>query len=98
MISVRLSDEALQCLDDLVSANSAQSRSDAASRLIMNGNKNNAVLFEQIRNHTEESKTFVNGYNNLFKTADWVNLVQLKMNKPSLILNQNSIPISRFGT
>lgn len=54
VISVRLSDETLQCLDDLVSANIAQSRSDAASRLIMEGIKNHAALFEQIRKHTEE--------------------------------------------
>lgn len=54
VISVRLSDETLQCLDDLVSANIAQSRSDAASRLIMEGIKNHSDLFEQIRKHTEE--------------------------------------------
>jgi hypothetical protein len=54
VISVRLNDETLQCLDDLVSANIAQSRSDAASRLIMEGIKNNVALFEQIRKHTEE--------------------------------------------
>lgn len=54
VISVRLNNETLQCIDDLVSANIAQSRSDAASRLIMEGIKNHASLFEQIRKNTEE--------------------------------------------
>lgn len=54
VITVRLNDEALQCLDDLLSANIAQSRSQAASMLINEGINAKSSLFNEIRKHIEE--------------------------------------------
>lgn len=46
--------EVVRYLDDLVSANIAQSRSEAASLLIVEGIKGKAQLFAEIRQHAEE--------------------------------------------
>ncbi|MDF2719526.1 MAG: hypothetical protein K0R28_6451 [Paenibacillus sp.] len=54
VITVRLNDETLQCLDDIVSAGIAQSRSQAASMLINEGIHAKSALFHEIRQHIEE--------------------------------------------
>jgi predicted transcriptional regulator len=54
VITVRLDDETLQCLDELVSASVAQSRSQAASMLINEGINAKSALFHEIRKHIEE--------------------------------------------
>ncbi|MFD1675209.1 hypothetical protein [Alicyclobacillus fodiniaquatilis] len=54
VITARLSDEVVKYLDDLVSANIAQSRSEAASILIIEGIKGKSALFNEIRQHAEE--------------------------------------------
>jgi predicted transcriptional regulator len=54
VITVRLDDETLQRLDDLVSAGVAQSRSQAASMLINEGINAKSELFNEVRKHNEE--------------------------------------------
>lgn len=54
VITVRLSDEALRCLDDMVSVQIAQSRSEAASMLIAEGIRARSALFDEIKKHTEQ--------------------------------------------
>ena len=54
VITVRLDDETLQRLDDLVSASIAQSRSQAASMLINEGINAKFELFNEVRNATRK--------------------------------------------
>lgn len=54
VISVRLSDEALLDLDDLITADVVKSRSEAASFLIEAGIKHCASMIENIRKYTSE--------------------------------------------
>src|SRR5690606_22911558 len=53
VITVRLNDETLLYLDDLVSASVAQGRSHAASMLINEGINAKAELFDEVRKHNE---------------------------------------------
>lgn len=54
VITVRLNDETLQRLDDLVSVGVSQSRSQAASMLISEGINAKFELFNEVRKHNKE--------------------------------------------
>ena len=61
VVTLRITDEINQTLDDLVSLSIAQSRSEAAYMLIVEGINARADLFEQIRKHSEEIEKIKKG-------------------------------------
>ncbi|WP_377941830.1 hypothetical protein [Alicyclobacillus fodiniaquatilis] len=54
VVSVRLTDDGVSCLDDLIFAKIAKSRSEAAAFLITEGINANAALFTQTKKYTQQ--------------------------------------------
>lgn len=65
VISFRITDDINNKLDDLVSLSIAQSRSEAAYMLILEGVKSHSELFNEIKKHKEELKNIKSKFDNI---------------------------------